>query len=404
MSGTSSQSAPARPVATQTIPRSGVQILALDGIRGIAILMVIVFHFALHWETESSRAIDRAVTHIAFGGWPGVDLFFVLSGFLITGILIDAKQASQHFFRNFYGRRTLRIFPLYFGFLILLFLLLPLLQPMENDIIDELRGHQYWYWFFFSNVRQTVQPDVTADMFVAGHLWSLAVEEQFYLLWPSVVLFLNRRALQAACVAIVIVALALRIGLTIADVPVHTLLPTRMDTLALGALVAIIARGPGGAQQLLRWAKPVGFLSVGILVGIVLWTHESTPFHPLMQTAGLSALAFLSAALIVYGITAAPGTRFHVFLTNRILVWLGVYSYGLYVFHRPIAALLQRRLDIAESTPMIAGSGIPGMLFFSLVAGALAVLFAWLSRRLWENQFLKLKGRFPYHAGEVPKK
>ena len=142
-----------------------------------------------------------------FGGWIGVDLFFVLSGFLITGILYDAK-GGPHYFRNFYMRRSLRIFPLYYAFLILIFAVMPLLRASGADHV----GKQVWMWTYLSNVlfARVGWEGMPAH---TTHLWSLAIEEQFYLLWPLLVWLASRRRLIQLCVGSIAVAFATRLVL-----------------------------------------------------------------------------------------------------------------------------------------------------------------------------------------------
>ena len=151
----------------------------LDGIRAVAAMMVMVFHFVGH------HGEPRAIVQASVIGQTGVDLFFVLSGFLITRILLASRQ-SEHYFRSFYARRTLRIFPLYFGFLAIYFFLLPLLfgEPIPPA------PTQLWSWFYLENVPQTFVSLRTSG---PGHFWSLAVEEHFYLIWPLLVFSLSRR-------------------------------------------------------------------------------------------------------------------------------------------------------------------------------------------------------------------
>jgi len=154
---------------------------ALNGLRAVAILMVFVNHYG-------ALAIGRTIP-LMF--WPGVDLFFVLSGFLITGILYDSRE-SERYFRDFYTRRALRIFPLYYGFFVLVRILKPLLHLVYSPL--------FWSnWLYVSNLvrpwwgnpTEIFWPQVTPTPVVLGALWSLCVEEQFYLVWPLLVLLLR---------------------------------------------------------------------------------------------------------------------------------------------------------------------------------------------------------------------
>jgi peptidoglycan/LPS O-acetylase OafA/YrhL len=175
----------------------GARYAALDGLRGFAILMVLFVHFI--GDATPHTAVERALVKLANYGIWGVDLFFVLSGFLITGILHDAKS-SPHYFRDFYVRRTLRIFPLYYSALALLFGVLPVLPVAYPAGLAESARHQAWLWCYVTNV-YLARAGAWALPYVS-HFWSLAVEEHFYLLWPIVVLTSTRAALLRICVAV----------------------------------------------------------------------------------------------------------------------------------------------------------------------------------------------------------
>jgi peptidoglycan/LPS O-acetylase OafA/YrhL len=172
--------------------QSARHISSLDGFRGIAFLLVFMRHYAL--STHTNSAIIHAAMTIGEGGWIGVDLFFALSGFLITGILLDTR-GTKGYFRNFFARRILRIFPLYYGVFVLLLLLTPFLHLQWHP------GHLL-YLVYLGNIAYLVNtglgkivPDVSLI-----HFWSLAVEEQFYLIWPCVIFFItSRRRLVWVC-------------------------------------------------------------------------------------------------------------------------------------------------------------------------------------------------------------
>ena len=198
---------------------------ALDGLRGCAVLMVIVFHFFQEAAGHAGSSILRA----SFIGSTGVDLFFVLSGFLITGILIRSK-GGPHFIRNFYARRSLRILPLYFGFLLFSATLLPALTGDPRP--------SWMYWVFLQNVGMTFS-DLASLSGTPVHLWSLAVEEHFYLFWPFLVLAFSGNRLVRVLVFLIAGALALRIALIASGIGVGMFTPVRMDTLAAGAVVAV---------------------------------------------------------------------------------------------------------------------------------------------------------------------
>jgi peptidoglycan/LPS O-acetylase OafA/YrhL len=212
---------------------SGRHIPALDGLRGLAILLVILYH---HTLMRQETLFDRVYVNLARLGWSGVDLFFVLSGFLITGILYDSK-GSPHYFRNFYVRRTLRIFPLYYAVVFFSLIVLPRAWPawgltqLDRSAMED--RSQAWYWLYLQNFLFARDENLGHPALAVS--WSLAIEEQFYLVWPVVVSLLSRRHLIWTCGALILTALSLRIWMVSAGVHPTTIyvLPfNRMDALA----------------------------------------------------------------------------------------------------------------------------------------------------------------------------
>jgi peptidoglycan/LPS O-acetylase OafA/YrhL len=161
---------------------------ALDGVRGLAVLGVMLFHFVGIMPPSNWGA--RAIVHVVGFGAYGVELFFVLSGFLITGILCDTRN-GPHFFRNFYMRRFLRIFPLYYGVLALVFFVAPQIPLLRGPTLDYLVHHEAWAWLYAVNIY--IAKDGDWSFSYLNHFWSLGVEEHFYFFWPAVVFVLARR-------------------------------------------------------------------------------------------------------------------------------------------------------------------------------------------------------------------
>lgn len=378
----------------RVLPR---HIPALDGIRGIAILLVMILHYETRswpWRSGAMRPVFTVIS----SGWLGVDLFFVLSGFLITGILLDAR-GSDGYFRNFYARRTLRIFPLYYLALLVVFVLLPAAGGAAIGAGSVARGTQLWFWGYLDNVLIAlrgwgVSPRMTP------HFWTLAVEEQFYLIWPAVVLLCNRRTLMRVCVLAMASALALRIGFRFFgdnELAAYVLMPARFDTLAAGAFVAALLRGPRGVEPFRRWARPLLAVTACGTLAIFAWRHFATDEDRVIATIGLSASAVCFGALLLAAVTAGRSTLRQRILTLPALRFLGRYSYGMYVYHYLVlVALASRGLGVEV---LVARFGAPAghALHLALNAG-LTIGISVASWHLFERRFLGLKRYFEYDA------
>ena len=370
-------------------PRGG-HFPALDGLRGVAVLLVLLFHF-LHIDGEGG-AVERTLLGASRAGWAGVDLFFVLSGFLITGILLDARGATGYF-KAFYARRVLRIFPLYYAYLAVLFLVLPRFLPS----LDVKPGSQGWLWTYLGNVLFSREGGFHASPYT-GHFWSLAVEEQFYLVWPFLVWFLPRRALAAVCGALVVGAFALRFGIhrtTFNATAAYVLTPARMDALSLGALVAIAAREPGWWGPVRRAAPAVLVLAAAAVAAV--WWRQGGFFggDPVVQVWAFGPLAAGFAALLVLALDPAA-RRLPRVLSNPALRGAGKYSYGLYVLHYPIFLALEAAGLTSLALAGLTGSRLGGILAFAAIAGGATFAAALLSWNLLEKRFLRWKDRVPY--------
>ena len=351
---------------------------------------------------------DRFYVNGARLGWSGVDLFFVLSGFLITGLLLDAK-GGPHYYRNFYVRRTLRIFPLYYAFLFFTLRVAPWLWPdtqLATMARESMAGRsEAWYRLYGSNILFARDENF-------GHpnlavTWSLAIEEQFYLVWPVVVALTSRRSLIWVCGGLIVAAFAVRTILVLGGA--HAILPyvlpfCRIDPLAAGALVALVMRGdrtgpPVATARLLTTARIVA-ASAGVIV-LAIWFVED-PFdnadwgEPLMQTAGYSALALGYAGIVTLAAGGPAGSWLDRFFRFSALRILGRYSYALYLFHVPVRRFIRDEYFPVASFPTWLGSPLPGQLLFYVAATAPALALAWISWHLYERQWLAIARYLPY--------
>ena len=360
---------------------------ALDGLRGTAILAVLICHY--------SALLPRSARWpgVLQNGWAGVDLFFVLSGFLITGILFDAK-GSRHYFRNFYARRVLRIFPLYYGFLAVLLLVLMFCGVAEWS--SQLRTAQPWLWTYTANFWIAAQKQWSRWAEIVMPLWSLSVEEQFYLVWPLVVFCFSRRALMRICLGIMMGVLVLRLILAAHGTDwfaLYTWTPTRADSLAAGALLALLMQPPDAVQRLRKIAGYAG--AIAALLMLLLSPGFDPTRHPWLRVFLYSVLAILFAALLFWSIDRGSLRGWAVrFYELRVLRIIGRYSYGIYILHLPlmylsVAALTRWRVyDPAGNSWSMA----LGMVVLNVMLTSAAAV---VSFHGYEKHFLKLKRWFP---------
>ena len=275
---------------------------ALDGIRAIAALLVLTFHAG-----QEGLPLPSVVSF----GQSGVDLFFVLSGFLISSILLNARPRDWSEVKIFYARRSLRILPLYFlALLVTSVFFFPVSWP---------------YWFYLQNFW------ASAGWPVAGpsHFWSLAVEEQFYLVWPFLVLFVPRRLLLRILGALIVLSFVVRVFLAASHHDVYSVTVTRLDGLAAGAVLAVLhSRG-----SLHRWRSfllTTAIVSAILVAGTGLQFRHSGEFW--FVAIKYSLLAAMYAGLIGW-VICSPQHPVSRSLSIRPLRFVGRVSYGLYVWH-----------------------------------------------------------------------
>jgi peptidoglycan/LPS O-acetylase OafA/YrhL len=365
---------------------------ALDGVRGVAILTVLAHQLCIDGYPDAARV--RLVLLPFQVGWIGVQIFFVLSGFLITGILLDTREADNYW-SSFYARRALRIFPVYYLLLLGMFVIAPRVVALPAATLAE-HAHQGWYWLYLANVAGVAGGGGVEAL---GHTWSLSVEEQFYLLWPIAVRALDARGLARLCLGVVALAFALRLGIRLHGASpdlAYELTPARADALALGALAALAIR----RDDWIAWISPrLGRAIAGAaaaLAVIALAGGFLARLNPLTQTVGYTALAVLSALVILRAaLESARGEgRLAALLSAHVLRLYGKYSYAIYVVHLPLHLWFTRTF----LAPRLATLG-PGR-FLALQAayfagGALSLLLIGaVSYRVVERPFLDYKRFF----------
>ena len=364
---------------------------ALDGLRGVAIVLVLLHHFTI---IEPVTSLDRWLQQVFLIGWSGVDLFFVLSGFLITGILIDARD-SPRYFTSFYARRTLRIFPLYYIVVFATLVVLPAFPRWFELLAGAGAPREQWpYWLYLTNFAVA-----SRDAFLHGVLditWSLAIEEQFYLVWAVVVWLCPPRTLKWLCAAIVVLVPVLR-AWSLADgasvISVYVLPWFRADALAAGAFVACLMRA---ARPNLSMVAPAIGAASAIGLAVVAWL-DGGPWwwEPRMQRFGFTFIAITASAMLVSAIAHEPSRIWPRLLSAPWLRACGRFSYCLYLIHLPVMRVV-REYVMPPDTFHALGAAWIGQLVFYALATAPALAIAWISWHLVETPILRLKSYFPY--------
>jgi peptidoglycan/LPS O-acetylase OafA/YrhL len=359
----------------------------LDGIRGIALLAVMLSHGGPF--IMLGGILSRIIVYSMIPGWAGVELFFVLSGFLITGILLRTKSATNYF-SSFYARRFLRIFPIYYVTLTV-GLLVAAHNPWWNSVIPPLIKTRIAYYFYLQNIPWFWPKHLFILGNAFGHFWSLAVEEQFYLIWPLLIWLLPEGAVVTICFLGLAVALPLRfyiVHLYAEDFTAMALTSSRIDGLLVGVLLAIYFRR--GTFRM-PWAIAMSAVGASIIGFIAVFhRHELVATYWYMPTIGISGFAFLSGGLLAF--SQLPVTGLNSLLCMRWLRAIGKYSYGMYIYHIPIYAVMNRILSskFHVALPLPLHLGLPYV--FSLIV--ITFLFAKFSFDFFESRLLGLKRYF----------
>ena len=348
----------------------------LDGVRGIAALMIIFFHFFKTYLYPNHNKAFIMASKLSHFGQTGVTLFFVLSGFLITRILLFSKN-SDNYFKSFYIRRSLRIFPLFYLFLLLYYFIVPLI--IHAPIVPF--GKQWTFWFYLQNFAITFNWNQIGP----NHLWSLAVEEHFYLFWPLLIYFLNPKQIKNAVLIIFLISLVCRLVLQYYNYGVFYFTFTNIDALALGSLLSI--------DELSGFPKNsfyVKLFIVTIIPTIVLWFFVGTNGNSYIQLIKLPLTAVIYYAFIGMVISTGTSNKFSILLKvlkSKFLSYSGKVSYGLYIYHPFIFTLYFDNIHTKS-------------VWINLLSClALTFITASLSFYFFESPILRLKKYFEYKKG-----
>jgi peptidoglycan/LPS O-acetylase OafA/YrhL len=365
----------------------------LDTLRGVAVSLVVLFHaFGFSYGLRGLSGFAKIFVGLTMVGWVGVNLFFVLSGFLITGILLDTK-ARKDFYKRFYTRRALRILPLYYAVLVLLFVLVR---------AGFVARHASWPLLGLSAIYlSNVSPFFGVPM-QYGVLWSLSVEEHFYLIWPIAIRELSRQKVIACAAIVVAVCVALRILYYLIGWNINGYIWLSADGLAMGSGLAALARTTE-PRKAVRRCSLMAFTCSGtlLLCGARFGIFSAGHFLGLTvrETAiDLFFLGILSGALLI------GASRFRRFVNIRPFQFLGAISYGVYLVHMLVFEVVAH-FTLRYSPRLLASAGhFMLMVVQFCVAATLTIAVTYLSRWYFEEPFLRMKDHsFDTDAVEVTK-
>lgn len=361
------------------------RISQLDGIRGAAVAAVILHHMASILNIGLTRNIVVLIVfRLLYVGWLGVDVFFVLSGFLITGIILKDRP-RPNFWRNFYLRRAFRILPAFAVVFVLTLLLahhfVPEMQISTSYVLAATFFMANWTIVNFS------------EMPMLTHLWSLAVEEQFYFLWPQAAKRMSYSALFKLALGLAIGSALLRAVLAMTHLNpyiLYKITPTRMDGLAIGAALAVGMQLPGAHAFLARWWKKIALASIAMLVLSFLGLKFNLfAFNPWSQVLAIPPTIVLVAVTIYASVEGLlPGTVSDL-LKGSVITYLGRRSYGLYLIHEPISVVVHDSRMHGYLSRLPSGVVVNVSLMIAVVA--VSMLLAEVSWRLIEDPAQKLR-------------
>jgi peptidoglycan/LPS O-acetylase OafA/YrhL len=369
------------------------RVLELDGIRGLAVSGVVAYHTCLLVSQHSASALRGgtgllvgAVLSVVGVGWLGVDVFFVLSGYLITAMILK-ERTSGSFWRDFYLRRALRILPP-------LVVVILLCVAIAHFLFPEMRSSPIYIWasiFFVAN--WTILFDIQTPLL--GHLWSLAVEEQFYLVWPQAAGRLSYRTLLMIALGVAAFSEILRtvlMNLHLPSLSAVFITPDRIDGICIGSAIALSMEMPKVRGFLVRRWKSLAVIFSSLAIFSLFAIQMVETVSGIWMTVIMIPLTILATSMMIVGsITSSLPENVKKYLGNRLLVYLGTRSYALYLIHEPIRAAVSHSLAIGYL------SRLPKTLFvdLSLILGVVLISIALteLSWRLIERPAQRLRRR-----------
>lgn len=362
--------------------------------------MVLIWHYVVNNIDPTVDSLHHYILVPFRLTWTGVDMFFVLSGFLIGGILLDARDSSNYF-QVFYVRRFFRIVPIYFAVLMIFPSLLFVARSLHHADYSWLTANSlpwYSFWTFTQNFWMAHNNNLGSNQL--GVTWSLAIEEQFYLTLPFLVRFLSRRGLLIFVLAGIGLAPVLR-GIILLSAPAQwaapfVLMPCRADALLLGVLAAMVLRSEQGWEFIQNNQREFGTAMVVLLAGVV-FLNWRVPFSGRwMQIFGYTWIALFYSAVLVL-VLANRDSLLGRLAKNRTLAWLGMLAYCTYLIHQPIQGLLFALL--LNKPPQYNGTFAILISVASLVATLLIARFSW---QYFELPLIGVGRRFDYQRKVSP--
>jgi peptidoglycan/LPS O-acetylase OafA/YrhL len=369
------------------------RIKELDGLRGIAVVLVMASHIFRRANEFTQHPVLYSISNVAALGWVGVDIFFVLSGFLITSILFNARE-KQHYFRNFYVRRILRIVPLYYIVMLVVFqIVIPIKTPEFVDKIPKLIPFQLLYlqnWVVLT-------PWAESSVYI-GVTWSLAIEEQFYLFWPALIYFIKKESLFKWGLGYFLLSGIIRTAgiLLWKDTfqAIHFFYYnsfTRFDELILGGLLAIVISSDHWQGKIKTIAQPMFFTSLFVFIAFSIIDQSPLNFrHIPINLVGYTSMSILTSALISIFVIRPENSLIRRIFRNGILTFLGKYSYAMYLFHIPVLLIL---LDLLWWTHY---RGWKMYVLFIASSFLVTIVLSFASWHLFEKHMLNFKKYFEY--------
>ena len=371
-------------------------IKGLDGLRAIAILLVMFGHISssLNWPVES--AFQKPFNLLTNMGWVGVQLFFVLSGFLITQILLK-DRAKPNYFKNFYIRRSLRIFPIYYLTLLFFFVLIPLIYGIPEWLGDSV-DDQIWFWTYLQNWNRPF-----SNHGALAPLWSLAIEEQYYLIWPLFVFLFQNKTLKLICFFMIVSAPIFRFflynhlpdyveGENIAKATAYNFTIARWDAIAVGSLIGILVKE--GKTHLLQSVAKFGIIifAIVILTQIALFSNF-TSVAPGIGLFNQSTAAFFFGCVIILIYSSIDSNWSVRALELAPLKSIGKVSYSMYLFHLPLSVVWINYWDVSFES--MSGLKTLFVVFANYVTLVLITYgLSLVSWKVFEHPILRYKDRF----------